>query len=128
MVIAKFVIATTISFGIPIRLNPCRAQLLSFFNKEHWQNRVFSRAIITFLLIYSSAAIAYVFPDIYASYTLVTGTMSILISIIFPGLLGVKLKDQTRFRKMTIWVIIVLFLGIGITAAIITLLTLVGVL
>jgi amino acid permease len=125
MTVIQTAIVISIIFAIPIRLYPCRTEILTLANKLHLENHTIKRSLVTMALLWSAGVIAFFFPDIYASYTLITGTASIFISIVFPGLLGIKLAE-TKGKAVLIWIIVLGSLGIGLTAATITFLRLIG--
>jgi len=125
----KIIIAIFVILNIPIKLNPCRTQMFIYVKKEHLQFQFWPRIFATFIIVFGSALVAYVFPDIYASYTLISGPMRVLITIVFPGMLGLKLMDKEGMlpRKILTILFIVITSLLGLSAAAITVLELAGV-
>ena len=93
-------------------------------SKQNSEDYTLIRCIVTFIIISLTGFCAYLFPNIYDSYTLISGPSKAVITIVFPGLLGLKLIPENSLKKYFTILMIIVTTVMGMNAAIITLLQL----
>lgn len=78
--------------------------------------------LVTFALVYSSAAIAIVFPKIYDALGLLGGTCCVFLTIFLPGLLYLEIHKHEKkpFKHTIIYIGTYLLTLIGIFAAVLS--------
>ena len=109
MLIGRCAMTLNLIIALPVNINPCRNQILAIFQKEKKiensqeslkseseltqslahkdsnNNDNFKHVLITAILLFSSAGIAIVYPQINSAFGILGGTCSTMLSITFPG-------------------------------------------
>ena len=85
MTIGDLFISVTIAIlATPVRLGPCREQILVLLDKTDKAHDPKWHYGITALIIFSAAFLAILFPDVYVYFSFIGGSFAVLISITFP--------------------------------------------
>ena len=79
-----FISITIAILATPVRLGPCREQILVLLGKADKANEPLWHYGVTALIIFPCAGLAIIFPDVYVYFTVIGGTLAVLISITFP--------------------------------------------
>ena len=76
-------------FAIPIRLNPLRAQIFAIIKKDPETSHKVYHYGITGLVLLGAAIMAILFSDINAFFSIFGGTLSVLVTIYYPGIIDI---------------------------------------
>eukprot|EP01016_Furgasonia_blochmanni_P013536 TRINITY_DN1692_c0_g1_i12.p1 TRINITY_DN1692_c0_g1~~TRINITY_DN1692_c0_g1_i12.p1 ORF type:complete len:407 (+),score=104.98 TRINITY_DN1692_c0_g1_i12:562-1782(+) len=129
MTIGRVAITLNLVIALPININPCRMQILTMMGKDEPFNKSLHLGI-TAILLFGSAGLAIIFPDIISAFSILGGSCSVMLSMTFPGILYLKLsKDKwTHPRNLLFGTMTFLLSLAGFAATAITLLQKFGVL
>ena len=115
--------------SIPLILFPSKNLIFEIrFLKEKKDNK-FIYILVSFFLVYLTAGIAIIFPNIYDILSLMGGTGCVYMSITLPGLLSVRLsgKNKKHWKNVLIYTFTGTFTVIGLVAGALSFLRGIGV-
>ena len=84
MPIGRIAMTVNLLIALPVNLNPCRSQILMLMKKHEEYNQA-RHVIITGILLFGSAGLAILYPDINSVFGIIGGTSSTMIGITFPS-------------------------------------------
>ena len=83
MLLGKIAMALNLFFVLPVNLNPCRLQILVLMGKEVNPSNTLHYGL-TAILLFLSAGLAMLFPNIYSAFGILGGFFATMLSYTFP--------------------------------------------
>ena len=127
MTIGQIAMIINLMTCIPTSVFPWRREIYISFMKR--PSKPWEHFIITFLGMTATAAIGTAYPNVISAFGLLGGFCAVPIVVIYPGFIyvGLSRKHWTHPRKLSLIIITTILSVIGLTAAVLSLLDLFGV-
>jgi len=124
MLIGTMAMTLNLVIALPVNINPCRIQILNVMKIDPYGEFNKTRHIaITGICLFSSAALALVYPQVAAAFGILGGTCSTLLGITFPIAIYLHLSKDPMSHPLNIIMLIVavVFTCAGFSGAVIVL-------
>jgi len=124
MLIGTMAMTLNLVIALPVNINPCRIQILNVMKIDPYGEFNKTRHIvITAVCLFSSAALALVYPQVAAAFGILGGTCSTLLGITFPIAIYLHLSKDPMSHPLNIIMLIVavVFTCAGFSGAVIVL-------
>jgi len=128
MTISKGMMIINLLIAIPLNLNPCRLEVMILLGKDK-NASTFLHALVTILILFGSAGIAMLIPDIVQAIGIIGGICSTALSYTFPAMMYLTVSNLPKMhcKRILVWVLGGITTIAGFTSAVIVTLQLTGV-